>query len=164
MLKPLSTKELGTLSVFVARRRQRARDNAHRMADLKQCIHEVENGLQVLQESPGPPPPSPADVFFRSPLLPQPGNQLGAAASLLSSSSSPRSGEQVAQMRGLLHHLRDYVDGPHARWSKGLSAPSVHGTPRTLPHPTRTRTRTRTRTLTLPQTRTRTQARIRTLG
>ena len=42
VLKPLSSKELGTLSVFVARRRQRARDAAHRMADLKQCILEVE--------------------------------------------------------------------------------------------------------------------------
>jgi len=68
------------------------------MADLKQCILEVEDGLQVLQETPVPPPPSPAHLIFHSP-----------------------------NGRGLLHHLRDYVDGPHARWSKGLSASSVRG-------------------------------------
>ena len=67
-------------------------------------------------------------------------------------------------MRGLLHHLRDYVDGPHARWSKGLSAPSVHGTPRTLTHLTLTRTRTRTRTRTLTLTLTLLQALTLTLS
>ena len=61
----------------------------------------MEDGLQVLQETPVPQtstPPSPAHLIFHSP-----------------------------NGRGLLHHLRDYVDDPHARWSKGLSASSVRG-------------------------------------
>ena len=40
------------------------------MADLKQCILEVEDGLQVLQETPVPQtstPPSPAHLIFHSP-------------------------------------------------------------------------------------------------
>ena len=43
----------------------------------------MEDGLEVLQETPVPPPPSPAHLFFHSP-----------------------------NGRGLLHHLRDYVARP----------------------------------------------------
>ena len=52
MLKPLSSKELGTLTVFVARRRQRARESQQRVADLRHCIESVEQHVESITLGP----------------------------------------------------------------------------------------------------------------